>query len=77
MKKLTAVVVGYGQRGSIYSGYATKHPEDLQIVGVADASPVRRETAQKRHNIPAEHIFATWEELARYYNHLYADYFEQ
>ena len=32
MKKLSAVVVGYGMRGSIYAGYATKHPEDLEIV---------------------------------------------
>ena len=64
MKKLTAVVVGYGQRGSIYSRYATIHPEALQIVGVADTSSVRRETAQKRHDIPEENIFDAWEKLA-------------
>ena len=64
MKKLSAVVVGYGMRGSIYAGYATKHPEDLEIVGVADANPVRRETAKQRHSIPDDRIFSTWEELA-------------
>ena len=31
MKKLTAVVVGYGMRGSIYAGYATIHPEELAL----------------------------------------------
>ncbi len=63
MKKLSAVVVGYGLRGSIYAGYATQHPEDLEIVGVADANPVRRETAKERHNIPSDRIFSSWEEL--------------
>ena len=64
MKKLSAVVVGYGQRGSIYASYATQYPEDLEIVGVADANPVRRETAKQRHNIPDDRLFSDWEALA-------------
>lgn len=64
MKKLSAVVVGFGGRGAIYSGYATLHPEQLEILAVADPNPIRRATAQQRHNIPEEKLFSTWEALA-------------
>ena len=64
MKKLTAVVVGFGGRGAIYASYAMDHPDELDIVAVADPNPVRRETAQSRHNIPTDRLYATWEELA-------------
>jgi hypothetical protein len=50
MKKLTAVIVGYGDRGYAYGTYSVDHPDELEIVGVAEPNPVRRETAQKRHN---------------------------
>lgn len=64
MKKLTAVIVGYGDRGYAYSTYAVDHPDELAIVGVAEPNPVRRETAQKRHGIPADGLYASWENLA-------------
>ena len=64
MKKLTAVVVGFGGRGAIYASYAMSHPKELDIVGVAEPNSIRRETARKRHNISAERLYSTWEELA-------------
>ena len=64
MKQLTAVVVGFGGRGAIYAKYAMAHPEELAIVGVADPNPIRRETAAQRHGIPAQHLYATWQDLA-------------
>lgn len=64
MKQLTAVVVGFGGRGAIYAKYAMEHPEELAIVGVADPNHMRRQTAAERHNIPAQHLYTTWEELA-------------
>ena len=36
MKKLTAAVVGFGGRGNAYARYAQNHPEELQIVAVAE-----------------------------------------
>ena len=64
MKKLSAVVVGFGSRGSTYSQYALTHPEELEIVAVAEPNPVRQETAKSRHNIPDTRVYATWEALA-------------
>ena len=64
MKKLSAVVVGFGGRGATYAKYAIAHPEELEIVAVADPNPIRRETAKQRHSIPDDLLFTTWEALA-------------
>ncbi len=41
MKKLKAIVLGAGYRGRAYAEYAQAHPDQLEIVGVAD--PVQAE----------------------------------
>lgn len=44
MKKVTAVVAGAGLRGmEAYAVYALEHPEELEIVAVAEPNPARRE----------------------------------
>lgn len=65
MKQMQAVVIGYGSRGAAYSAYAAKHPEELQIVAVADPIPNRREYAAKLHNIPESRSFTHWKELEK------------
>lgn len=64
MKKLTAVIIGYGNRGYAYGQYSVDHPEELEIVAIADLNPIRQETARVRHNIPAEGIYTDWKDLA-------------
>ena len=41
-RKVTAIVIGCGQRGTGYSNYAKQFPDLLQIVGVADPLKHRR-----------------------------------
>ena len=41
-RKVTAVVIGCGQRGTGYSNYSKQFPDLLQIVGVADPKKNRR-----------------------------------
>lgn len=63
-KPVTAVVCGAGSRGWIaYSSYARKYPEELQIVGVAEPIPYRRERMANAFNIPKEQQFVTWEHV--------------
>ena len=64
MKKLTAVVVGFGGRGATYAKYSISNPDELQIVAVAEPNPVRLETARQRHNIPADKLYTSWKDLA-------------
>lgn len=65
MKKVTAIVIGYGCRGASYSDYSAKHPDELQIVAVADPIENRRQYAAQLHNIPDSHVFSSWEALAQ------------
>ncbi len=62
--KLTAILLGAGHRGMYYASYANEFPDRLQIVGIADLSPLRREKAAKAFHIPPEHCFESAEELA-------------
>ena len=41
-RKVSAVVIGCGQRGTGYSNYSKQFPDLLQIVGVADPKKNRR-----------------------------------
>ncbi len=63
MKKLTAIILGYGMRGSTYARFAVDNPELLEIKAVAEPEISRREKAQKLHNIPDSLAVDTWEKL--------------
>lgn len=54
MKKLRAIVLGAGYRGRAYAEYAKDHPDQLEIVGVAD--PVQAQS------IPAKMYWSDWRE---------------
>lgn len=56
--------MGFGGRGNAYARYAQNHPEELQIVAVAEPNPSRLASAAQWHNIPAEKQYATWQEFA-------------
>lgn len=63
-KKITAIIVGAGHRALLYSRYALQHPDELEIVGVADPDPFRRSKAAEEFHIPAECCYESAEELA-------------
>ena len=52
MKRLKAIVLGAGYRGRAYAEYAAEHPDQLEIVGVAD--PVQARV------IPAKYYWNDW-----------------
>ena len=56
------VILGAGNRGRVYSGYAKMFPECMQIVGVADIREDRRHAMGDKFNIPQEHRFGDWSE---------------
>lgn len=64
MKKLTAVILGYGGRGSIYGRYALEQPQQLQIVAVADSLETKREQAREHFGLPEQRVFSDWHRLA-------------
>ncbi|MBR4107499.1 MAG: Gfo/Idh/MocA family oxidoreductase [Akkermansia sp.] len=60
---IRAIIVGMGDRASIYSSVALTNPEHLEIVGVVDVNPERVRQAQLMFDLPDEHCFSTVEEL--------------
>lgn len=62
-RKITAVLVGAGNRGNTYTTFALEHPELIQIVGVCDPNRTRRERIASLHSIPSSNVFASWEDL--------------
>jgi predicted dehydrogenase len=62
-RPVQAVIVGAGHRSLLYASYAKSHPEELQIVGVVEPDPVRRELTASRFGLEADMQFASVEEL--------------
>jgi predicted dehydrogenase len=60
---LTAIVIGAGNRGNVYAGYALKFPQEIKIVGVAEPVGHKNERFAKAHNISDENRFSTWEDV--------------
>lgn len=64
MKKITAAVIGAGNRGvDAYAVYAENYPHELEIVAVAEPRPSRREGFAARFHLEEENVFEDWSEL--------------
>ncbi|KAJ3020607.1 hypothetical protein HKX48_000550 [Thoreauomyces humboldtii] len=58
-------VVGSGERGKIYAGYALDNPSACNVVAVAEPSARRRAAFAKRHpNVQPSNVFSDWRLLA-------------
>ncbi len=65
MKKIRAIVVGAGFRAQIYASYAKLHPDKLEIVGVAEPNPNRRDEMKRLYDLDDSRIFINASELAK------------
>eukprot|EP00922_Rhytidocystis_sp_ex-Travisia-forbesii_P052047 GHVS01077253.1.p1 GENE.GHVS01077253.1~~GHVS01077253.1.p1 ORF type:complete len:481 (+),score=73.92 GHVS01077253.1:300-1742(+) len=63
-RPVTAIVVGAGQRGQLYAGFALDFPSSLQILGVAEPKANRRETMRKLYGIEQRFAVDDWKALA-------------
>lgn len=60
---MKAIIIGAGMRALNYASYSTQHPEELQIVGVAEPNEERRMEVKRRFDIPDENCFDSWEKV--------------
>ncbi len=59
-----AVMNGAGSRGMYaYGKYAEDNPDRLDFIAVAEPDDYKRKDFQKRHNIPDNKAFSSWEEM--------------
>ena len=63
MNPRSAILIGAGDRGTIYAAYALKHPDQLKIVAIAEPIKERREKIATAHNIPSRNIYSSWDTL--------------
>lgn len=63
MKKVSAVLLGAGARGVIYSRYALEKKDEFEIVAVAEPDDERRKNFASLHHLPPEMVFHDWKEL--------------
>lgn len=60
---LTALLFGAGARGEgAYGPYALANPDQINFVAVAEPNQVRRENFARKHAIPADLCFESWED---------------
>jgi predicted dehydrogenase len=57
IKKLKAVIVGYGNRGQVYADYSLDCPEQLEIVGIVDPNPFKLKEAKERYGLSDNALF--------------------
>ncbi len=63
-KPLRAIIVGAGHRALTYARYALSHPDELQIVGVADPTPLRRQQTAAQFDLQPEQCYESAAALA-------------
>ncbi len=72
MNPVKAIIVGAGNRGTVYGSYAIKHPEAFKVVAVAEPRADVRQSFQKEHQIPDANTFEDGFEL--YHKGIDADF---
>ncbi|GAB3976411.1 Gfo/Idh/MocA family oxidoreductase [Actinoallomurus acanthiterrae] len=63
-RPVTLAVVGAGARGAAYAELATRWPDKVRVVAVAEPRDAAREAFADRHALDSELVFDTWQELA-------------
>lgn len=63
MKKIQAIILGYGDRSYWYSEYAFDEPNELEIVGVIDVNEFKLSRAKERFNLTDERLFNSLDEF--------------
>lgn len=61
-KKTKVVLLGAGDRGTIYANYIKDHKDEVEIVAVAEPIKERRENIQKMFNLEDKYVFLSWEQ---------------
>ena len=62
-KPVTVIIIGAGNRGRTYSGYASLYPKTMKVVGVSDILDHRLKYLSDKHNVAPEMRFGHYREV--------------
>ena len=60
MKKISCVILGYGDRSSRYADYAKQVPEELEVVGVIDINELKRCQCKATFGLNDNQVLKIW-----------------
>lgn len=63
MKKVKVILIGAGDRGTIYATYGKQYCEELELVGVADPNPIRRNYIRDMFSLPESACYESYEDI--------------
>ncbi len=58
MKQYRVAVVGFGDRGQVYSDYSLREPKRMRICAVVDPNPYKRQKARQRYGLSEGCLFS-------------------
>lgn len=56
-KPIKIVLLGAGNRANVYASVGLEYPEKMQVVGIVDPDPIRRELMRERYAVAHENCF--------------------
>jgi len=62
-RPVRVAVVGAGHRSVAYASHALRHPDEMQIVAIAEPRDDRRAEAAKTHSVSEDMLFSSYEQL--------------
>ena len=62
-KQIKVVLLGAGNRADVYGKTALRHPDRMQVVGIVDPDPVRRELMREKYAVDPTRCYADVSEL--------------
>lgn len=65
MKKISCVILGYGDRSSRYAEYAKTAPNELEVIGVIDINELKRRQGKEAFRLQDNHIFESLEDFLK------------
>lgn len=63
IKKLTAIIIGAGQRGSAYAKHMKELSEKFEVVGMAEPIEARRDRVKTWFPVPEKNCFNDYREI--------------
>ncbi len=63
MTAIDTIIVGAGGRGNAYGNFALEYPQELNVIGVAEPDPIRRDRFVGQHDIAPDMIYHDWQSL--------------
>lgn len=65
MKKISCVILGYGDRSSRYAEYAKQTPDELEVVGIIDINELKRRQGKEAFNLKDNQIYESLEDFLK------------